>query len=280
MVMARKKSNLLDDLLKIATMLPWWVNLPLAVLSYAFLNNVSLTEIPVITQPGEVGKIVSNQLIKTFASIGQYLLPFIFVFGALLSFLNRRKRETLLANTQQRSKQGLLLDMDWREFEMLVGEAFRQRGYAITELGGNGKDGGVDIILKKEGDTYLVQCKYWKSFKIGVQIVRELYGVMAAKGAAGGYVVTSGVFTEDAQNFANGRNIELIDGNALSHLIKKPSTPAFNPNPISIETQNDISCPVCGSAMIKRVSRKGTKAGQEFLGCTRFPSCRGTRPTY
>ncbi|CAA9892442.1 Restriction endonuclease (fragment) [Candidatus Methylobacter favarea] len=207
-------------------------------------------------------------------------MPFIFVLGALLSFFNRRKRESLLADTRQRSNQGLLLDMDWREFEMLVNEAFRQRGFAITESGVNGKDGGVDLILRKDGDTYLVQCKYWKSFKVGVQIVRELYGVMAAKGAAGSYVVTSGVFTDDAQNFAKGRNIELIDGNALSHLIKKSSSPAYSPNPIFKETQNDLCCPVCGSAMVKRVSRKGNKAGQAFLGCTRFPSCRGTRPTY
>ena len=273
--MARKKSGIFNDLLNIAAKLPWWVNLLFAVLFYVFLHKASLAEIQVFSQPGQIGKVVSIQLFKTFASIGQYLLPFIFVLGALFSFLNRRKREALLAETRQRSKQGLLLNMDWREFEMLVGEAFRQRGFSIKELGGNGKDGGVDIILKKEGDTYLVQCKHWKALKVGVQIVRELYGVMAARGATGGYIVTSGVFTEDAQSFANGRNIELIDGKALSHLIKKPSVSVYNP--VSKETKNNSCCPVCGSSMVERITRKGTNAGQAFLGCTRFPSCRGTR---
>lgn len=34
------------------------------------------------------------------------------------------------------------------------------------------------------------------------------------------------------------------------------------------------SCPKCGSDMVIRTSRKGTYAGQKFLGCTQFPKCR------
>jgi hypothetical protein len=47
--------------------------------------------------------------------------------------------------------------MTWRQFEMLVGESFRRRGFTITETGGNGPDGGVDLILSKAGERYLVQ---------------------------------------------------------------------------------------------------------------------------
>jgi restriction system protein len=50
---------------------------------------------------------------------------------------------------------------------------------------------------------------------VGVDVVRELYGVMAATGAAGGFVVTSGRFTEDAASFARGRNVMLVDGPKL-----------------------------------------------------------------
>jgi len=39
----------------------------------------------------------------------------------------------------------------------------------------------------------------------------------------------------------------------------------------------DPSCPRCGAAMIKRTARKGKNAGQDFLGCSQFPKCRGTR---
>jgi restriction system protein len=51
-------------------------------------------------------------------------------------------------------------------------------------------------------------------------VVRELYGVMAAEGVAGGYVVTSGTFTKDARQFAAGRNVELIDGQGLDALLR------------------------------------------------------------
>ena len=39
-----------------------------------------------------------------------------------------------------------------------------------------------------------------------------------------------------------------------------------------------LHCPVCNSQMVKRKSRRGARAGQEFWGCFAFPKCRGTRP--
>ena len=36
-----------------------------------------------------------------------------------------------------------------------------------------------------------------------------------------------------------------------------------------------VVCPRCGSAMVERTNRG---SGEPFLGCTRFPACRGTRP--
>ncbi|MBC7944771.1 MAG: restriction endonuclease, partial [Burkholderiales bacterium] len=52
---------------------------------------------------------------------------------------------------------------------------------------------------------------------VGVDVVRELFGVMAARGAVGGFVVTAGNFSADARAFAEGRNIDLIAGNAAAH---------------------------------------------------------------
>jgi restriction system protein len=53
--------------------------------------------------------------------------------------------------------------MSWREFEILVGEAFRLQGYGVTEIGGGGADGGVDLVLKKGSEKFLVHCKQWKA---------------------------------------------------------------------------------------------------------------------
>lgn len=79
---------------------------------------------------------------------------------------------------------------------------------------------GVDLALARGHERYLVQCKQWRARQVGVSVVRELYGVMAAERVAGGYVVTSGSFTKDAKEFAAARHIELIDGNELSALLR------------------------------------------------------------
>jgi restriction system protein len=36
-------------------------------------------------------------------------------------------------------------------------------------------------------------------------------------------------------------------------------------------------CPKCGGAMIKRLAKRGARAGNAFYGCARYPSCRYTR---
>jgi exodeoxyribonuclease VII large subunit len=44
-----------------------------------------------------------------------------------------------------------------------------------------------------------------------------------------------------------------------------------------IVDQEPPQCPVCAGPLVVRVARNGPNAGREFLGCTRWPSCQGTR---
>ena len=64
-------------------------------------------------------------------------------------------------------------------------------------------------------DPYLVQCKHWKARQVGVATMRELFGVMTAEGAVGGFVVSSGTFTADAEEFARGHGIGLVPAQSL-----------------------------------------------------------------
>ncbi len=89
--MARKQS-VFEDLIDITRRLPWWIGGILAIISYVILHGLADTEISSIQGPGRMGETVKNQLIKTMAGIGQYLLPFVFTIGALLSFIGRLKR--------------------------------------------------------------------------------------------------------------------------------------------------------------------------------------------
>jgi len=106
----------------------------------------------------------------------------------------------------------------------------------VTETRG-GADGRVDLALKKGGELFLVQCKHWRATRVGVNIVQKLAGVMAARSATGGFVLTSGVFTDEACAFAKGKNIELMDGKALLALTRGVNVPIkFFRDPLSILT--------------------------------------------
>jgi restriction system protein len=114
------------------------------------------------------------------------------------------------------------LAMSWREFERVIGEAFRLRGFTVTGFGGRASAGGVDLGLAKNGERFLVQCKHWRKQQVGVTVIRELKGVIGALGAHGGYVVTGGYFTPQARDFADSCRIRLIDGASLQELIAGP----------------------------------------------------------
>ena len=280
--MARKrKQTPLEDVIEVTAMLPWWGGVLLAVIAYFVCHHYATAEIPPTTTMAQMGANISSQIGKTLATFGQYLLPFAFLIGAGISAYGRYKRETLFGDVQENSSASALNGMTWQEFEMLVGEAFRRKGYAVSETGGGGADGGVDLVLRKDGEKFLVQCKQWKAFKVGVTTVRELYGVMAAGGAVGGFVVTSGVFTQEAKAFAEGINITLIDGPELTAMIKniqrQPQAIALAQRAIknSPVATTDPLCPKCGSIMTKRTAKQGANIGKMFWGCTGFPQCRG-----
>lgn len=284
--MARsKKSSPVEDFLELVAMLPWWAGVVLALIFYVLFHRWA-QPVPVTAfQPGSVATTAVRSAGATLAGYGQYVVPALCLIGAGMSAWRRRARQMLVGNVAQAKSADALDGMSWREFEVLVGEAFRLQGFRVQETGGGGADGGVDLVLSKGGEKFLVQCKQWKAFKVGVEVVRELYGVMAARGATGGFVVTSGTFSGDAQEFAQGRNVKLVDGGRLFGLIQqarkslsmpREPAPANTPQPEWTPAPQP-SCPTCGAEMVKRTARKGKNTGQTFWGCSTYPKCRGVR---
>lgn len=216
----RKNSSPADAVIDIVALLPWWAGVLLGVVSYLLLHR--LAEQALVPSAGGMP---TQAIWKGLATAGQYVVPFLCFAGAGVSAWRRRQRTQLVADVAQSQATGALDGMSWREFEMLVGEGFRLQGYQVIETGGGGADGGIDLVLSRPGkngsEKFLVQCKQWRAHKVGVDVVRELYGVMAARGATGGFVVTTGRFTDEALAFANGRNVKLVDGPKLHGLIRQ-----------------------------------------------------------
>lgn len=280
----KKKSSPAEDFIGVIALVPWWIGLLIAVLSYFVLHAYATSHVVVVPSgPGLAGSLYGT-FIQALAQAGQYVVPFFCLIGAGASVLGRKKRKKLLDDVAEAGDTNALGSMSWLEFEQMIGEWFRRQGYGITEVGGAGPDGGIDLVLHKNGEKFLVQCKQWRSIKVGVGVVRELYGVMAAERVAGGFVVTSGSFTEDAKKFAQGRNVELLDGSMLIHVLRAASPARQQSNPEEPRAAADIQqpvmspCPVCGSNMVRRVAKRGANAGQAFLGCSGYPGCKTTRP--
>lgn len=245
-----------------------------------------------------MGAFAVRSLFTALAKFGQYVLPFAFGLGALVSAFNSAKQKKLYNNVAKRSGVASMNEMSWGDFERLVSEYYRRKGFQVTREGGSGSDGGIDLVLRQKGETYLVQCKQWKAYKVGVQPVREFYGVMASRAVAGGFFVTSGEYTDAAKTFAQGLNLELVDGRKLKGMIDIAQQPVMKrvmagPNdhclktaPTSVDSTllPDASvvpmsptCPQCDATMLRREARHGSNAGKEFWGCIRYPNCKGTR---
>ena len=86
---------------------------------------------------------------------------------------------------------------------------------------GRTHDGGIDIRAEDRraitGGRLIVQCKDWQN-SVGEPTLRDLYGLVVSEGANKGIVITTSRFTEAARQFAIGKPLELVDGDALFRL--------------------------------------------------------------
>jgi restriction system protein len=237
---------------------------------------------------------------KYRVNISQFQV-FGYILGGIPAFLSLaagvagwRYRHDRALFLQQHLDIGWLNNLSWQDFERQVAEVYRQEGYRVEEVGGGGADGGVDLRLRRDGLATIVQCKRWKTYKVGVKPVRELFGVMTAEQAHRAVFITSGVYTNEALRFAEGKPVALVDGAQLAQMLRRfqqslkqklepsPVTAAPASKPVAAtEVPARPKCPRCGSEMVLRRAKKGAHAGREFWGCSMYTKmgCGGIRET-
>ena len=265
--MARRQKSLLDDTFDLLKVTPIWVGPSIAALVFIVLRFVLPPFVPANSQAG------FRPLLLTLSWVSAAAI----LLAWILAELGKLKNRALLES--QRDLESIK-SVSWREFERLVSEAYRRKGYIAEVVGTNSGDGGVDIKLTGHGETVLVQCKHWKARKVPVTTARELLGVVSSQKANRGILVTSGHLTREARAFERQNpQIELLDGPELVDLIKsvqrESKTAVLSAPPLSPAVPQ---CPLCGAEMALRIARKGKNTGSKFWGCSRYPACRGTRP--
>lgn len=272
----RRKQNGID----IIAAMPWPMGVAAGLIGFLLVRYGFAAWIS--HQGGPMAQSVSQGIVAMLSPLAWMVLAICWI-GALASFVGSRHRRKLLdtrTDLESLSKGG------WRQFELLVGEAFRRRGYIVEETGLGGADGGIDLILRKDGRRTLVQCKQWKRQQIGVSVVREMAGLLAHHHAHAVKIVCIGSYTKEAKRFAQGKPIQLMGGAQLLEMIRAvqhdsaplPDSrahiePALVLSEPALVRAALATCPRCGSNLVQRTNRR---TGEKFLGCSQFPKCRGT----
>jgi restriction system protein len=295
--MGRRSASVLDELITC----PWWVSVVRSVAAFVMLRFI----VPLIIPAGPATS--ANYALKGIfggVSAAAPLVAFVLLIPAPVAALPQWRERQLLDGQEDLTT---IRALSWQRFETLVAEAYRRQGYAVSRSSGDGgPDGGVDLVLRKDAGTILVQCKQWKVWKVGVPVVREVFGVLAARKVQRAVIVTSGIFTQEARMFAAGKPIDLVEGLQLADLIRAvqaaptyaaspvgttrpmvrtpPASATIPPGKPQVATAHPAPFPVkklclqCGAAMVVRTAHRGAHAGQQFWGCSRFPECRATVP--
>ncbi|MES2622988.1 MAG: restriction endonuclease, partial [Patescibacteria group bacterium] len=163
----------------------------------------------------------------------------------LISLTNRSKYKRIKTLEEIRA-------LTPKQFEEYTAFLFRKLGYT-TEVVGRSHDGGIDIIATKNGKRHLIQCKKYSNKQVPVGAVRDFYGAISDDIEAKGYFITTQTFTLDAEKFAEGKPIELIDQFKLMKYIELAHLG---------DIPQDKVCPKCGSKLVFRNGKYGP-----FMGC-------------
>lgn len=283
----RNKSSLYDDLFEFLVDVPTWAGPIVMLITYAGSRWLIPAIFRIVGGGGDsFGQSMAEPLSQFFVKLAPLFAVIVFLVWIVAELHKLKDRRRF----DKQSGIDSIKDLDWREFESLLSEAFRRQGFVVEHTGKAGPDGGIDVRLSKAGAVSLVQCKHWKQQQVGVKIVRELLGVVTSEKAQSGIVVTSGQFTTAAIEFAAKNPVRLIDGNELVQMISEvqnsdrvKSKPAQvivseRPKPTApVAAQPAPTCPKCGSVMVRRIAKRGQNAGSEFFGCSRYPECKGIR---
>lgn len=171
----------------------------------------------------------------------------------------------------------LISQLEWRVFEKLCTRLWELKGFDAKETQ-TGADGGVDFYLyanTTQQKIGAVQCKSWGKKQIGVNVIRELQGVIAAEQLKLGLLMYAGQLSKDAQAFLQQPSVSIKAQNQqdiLSEIQKLPTeTQVSLLQEITEGDYTTPSCPTCDQKLIRRTAKN---TGNQFWGCVNFPRCR------
>ncbi len=130
------------------------------------------------------------------------------IFG-LLREVRRQRMLQLISHGGRNASD--VFDSSTPRFEDMALELYRSLGYAARRLGPRGRIGGDILLHGRDEHTWLVQCRGWRG-PVGEDAVREFHDAVLTRQAEGGILITTGVFTRQARDWAEGKHVSLMEG--------------------------------------------------------------------
>jgi restriction system protein len=194
------------------------------------------------------------------AGVGALVLTYLISLLATGAVFTRSRYNRLLTLHQSMRD---IRNMSWIEFEELVAANYAAQGYEVARVGQAGPDGGIDLRMKKKGETVLVQCKHYRNSWVHELPLRQFLGLLESYKADRGIFVSCGVFDEAAEKFAKKNpRIELVAGERLAQMIQEAVRQKL--------AGRTYPCPLCGAPTNPKTGRRGP-----FLSCSNYPACKG-----
>jgi restriction system protein len=140
----------------------------------------------------------------------------------------------------RRRHEAELFSISPKEFENEIARMYHRLGYSVKQTPYS-NDFGKDIIVKKDGFKYVIECKRWNADKrIDRPTLQKLYAAMVEEKAYGAILVATCDFTKPAIEYAKDKNIELVGLDKLV-LLRQKSLPD-----LYIEYYIKVMCIECG----------------------------------
>jgi restriction system protein len=163
-----------------------------------------------------------------------------------------------------------LRKIDWFQFEKLVELIYRHRGYSVQRFGGANPDGGVDLIVESAAEKFIVQCKHWRKWIVGVRHIREFLGAMADSKIQKGIFITLTGYSGDARQLAEKHGIQILNESDVIRMLEGSGL-TDSQEVLELFSDSRKFCPKCENEMVLRRARL---TGNQFWGCSNYPRCR------
>lgn len=169
------------------------------------------------------------------------------------------KSEFRLVNVARASLEELLLDYEdfIRQRRQLRWDPNHEQATAVRDVAKTNRDRWEDLTEMQRYDLYAAWLESEDPFVRANALICLIHQA--------NYLLDQQILALESQFVEEGGYSEQLAAKRIEHGNQQKSSDQFPP------------CPKCENPMVLRTVKSGEKAGNQFLGCSKYPDCKGTR---